>query len=222
MSFLYYIVLSRYHLCVQRGWERFGEDLLQESNASSSRGTNIVSTNGISIKPATCRWKSIYMHALSLEKNWAQGKYTVAPLLRGHREPITCMDCNGNFVKEILLLISFLLGCETRIPNWQSIIGWVTCVFHFLFTLGSTLVSGSSDNTLRVWDVKTHQCVLVLDSPHTDSVRCVQLQVCYNKYAASLHSILVVWCARSFLSPCFMMLIVGYRNHGRLMFQWFL
>ncbi|KAK2559654.1 F-box/WD repeat-containing protein 7 [Acropora cervicornis] len=124
-----------YHLCVQRGWERFGEDLSQESNASSSRGTNIVSTNGISIKPATCRWKSIYMHALSLEKNWAQGKYTVAPLLRGHREPITCMDCDG-----------------------------------------STLVSGSSDNTLRVWDVKTHQCVLVLDSPHTDSVRCVQLQ----------------------------------------------
>lgn len=124
-----------YHLCVQRGWERFGEDLLQESNASSPRGTNIVSTNGISIKPATCRWKSIYMHALSLEKNWAQGKYTVTPLLRGHREPITCMDCNG-----------------------------------------STLVSGSSDNTLRVWDVKTHQCVLVLDSPHTDSVRCVQLQ----------------------------------------------
>ena len=92
-------------------------------------------------------------------------------------------------------------------------------MFHFLFTLGSTLVSGSSDNTLRVWDVKTHQCVLILDSPHTDSVRCVQLQVCYDKYAASFRSILVVWCAMPFLSPCFMMLIGGYRNHGCLMLR---
>ncbi|XP_068687964.1 F-box/WD repeat-containing protein 7-like isoform X1 [Montipora foliosa] len=124
-----------YQFCVQNGWDRFGEDLLQEPHAASSQVSHIPSTDGICLKPATCRWKNIYIRALSLEKNWAQGRYTVAPLLKGHREPITCMDCNG-----------------------------------------STLVSGSSDNTVRVWDVKTNQCVHVLGSPHTDSVRCVQLQ----------------------------------------------
>jgi len=51
----------------------------------------------------------------------------------------------------------------------------------FFFFAGSTIVSGSSDNTVRVWDVKTNACVLVLDSPHTDSVRCVQLKVQYYR-----------------------------------------
>lgn len=124
-----------YRFCVQHGWYRFGEDLLQAAHSSTSQGSNVVLIDDVSLKPATCRWKSIYIHALSLDKNWAQGKYTVAPLLKGHREPITCMDCNG-----------------------------------------STIVSGSSDNSVRVWDVKTNNCVLVLDSPHTDSVRCVQLK----------------------------------------------
>ena len=62
------------------------------------------STDGISLNPATCRWKNIYIRALSLDKNWAQGRYIVAPLLRGHRDPITCMDCNGDYVKISLLL----------------------------------------------------------------------------------------------------------------------
>ena len=38
-------------------------------------------------------------------------------------------------------------------------------------------MSGSLDNTVRVWDVKATKCVLVLDSPHTDAVRCVDLKV---------------------------------------------
>ena len=44
-------------------------------------------------------------------------------------------------------------------------------------------MSGSSDNTVRVWNVKSNSCVLVLGSPHTDSVRCVQLKVlfCHSK-----------------------------------------
>ena len=58
-------------------------------------------------------------------------------------------------------------------------------LFHVMcFISGGTIVSGSSDNTVRVWDVKSNSCVLVLDSPHTDSVRCVQLKV----YCLNCHS----------------------------------
>ena len=42
-------------------------------------------------------------------------------------------------------------------------------------------MSGSSDNTARVWDVGAAKCVLVLDSLHTDSVRCVDLKVIYKE-----------------------------------------
>ena len=38
-------------------------------------------------------------------------------------------------------------------------------------------MSGSSDNTARVWDVQAAKCVLVLVSLHTDTVRCVDLKV---------------------------------------------
>lgn len=86
----------RYHFCVQHGWDRFGEDLLLAPQSPASQESNVVLPDDISLKPATCRWKFIYIHALSLDKNWAQGKYTVAPLLKGHRAPITCMDCDGD------------------------------------------------------------------------------------------------------------------------------
>ena len=86
----------RYRFCVQHGWDRFGEDLLLAPQSPALQGSNMALPDGISLKPATCRWKIIYIRALSLDKNWAQGKYTVAPLLKGHREPITSMDCNGD------------------------------------------------------------------------------------------------------------------------------
>ncbi|XP_022786680.1 F-box/WD repeat-containing protein 7-like [Stylophora pistillata] len=126
-----------YRFCIQKGWDRFGEDLLQMPHTLISQKSNASLTNNTctGLKPATCRWKEIYTRALSLDKNWEQGRYSVAPLLRGHKDPITCMTCDG-----------------------------------------STIVSGSSDNTVRVWDVRTAKCGLVLDSPHTDSVRCVQLK----------------------------------------------
>lgn len=85
----------RHRLCVLNGWDRFDEDLLQTPCAAPSQGPNISSADYSLLKPATCRWKKIYMRALFLDKNWAQGRYSVAPLLRGHKEPITCMDCNG-------------------------------------------------------------------------------------------------------------------------------
>ena len=53
-------------------------------------------------------------------------------------------------------------------------------IYVYLSMSGSSIVSGSSDNTVRVWGVKMAKCVLVLDSPHTDSVRCVQLKVNQN------------------------------------------
>ena len=99
----------RHRLCVLNGWDRFDEDLLQTPHAAPSQGPNISSADYSLLKPATCRWKKTYMRALLLDKNWAQGRYSVAPLLRGHREPITCMDCNGKHKKFLLnsLLLKF-------------------------------------------------------------------------------------------------------------------
>lgn len=62
---------------------------------------------------------------------------------------------------------------------------YTTFQFAFIFIrAGLVLVSAGSDNTVRVWDVKEGKCTHVLATPHTDSVRCVQLCVSFL-----LHSI---------------------------------
>ena len=42
-----------------------------------------------------CKWKNIYIRAQYLRSNWKHGRYKVLPVLRGHREKVTCFACNG-------------------------------------------------------------------------------------------------------------------------------
>ena len=45
-----------------------------------------------------CKWKMIYMRAHHLMSNWALGRYTVLPTIRGHMKRVTAMDSNGNII----------------------------------------------------------------------------------------------------------------------------
>ena len=38
----------------------------------------------------------MYIKAHTLNRNWAEGVYTVAPLLRGHRQRVTCIAHEGD------------------------------------------------------------------------------------------------------------------------------
>lgn len=43
-----------------------------------------------------CKWKSVFIRAMHLEKNWTKGRYVVGPLLKGHKPNVTAMDCDGS------------------------------------------------------------------------------------------------------------------------------
>ncbi len=45
-----------------------------------------------------CRWKDVYVRFYHLQQNWSEGRYVVKPVLRGHTQPITCLDCNGKIL----------------------------------------------------------------------------------------------------------------------------
>jgi WD40 repeat protein len=45
-----------------------------------------------------------------------------------------------------------------------------------VYSLGVLLVSGSSDNSVRIWDLETHECSHVLEN-HSDEVTCVKIKV---------------------------------------------
>ena len=104
-----------------------------------------------SISSSVTRWKDVYVRALRLEANWARGRYVVEPILRGHKKRIGCIDCDGMDRPFEDLIVYF-------------------------FFLGRILVSGSADNTARIWDLEGHKCIRVLDS-HSDEVTCIALRV---------------------------------------------
>lgn len=53
--------------------------------------------------------------------------------------------------------------------------GYPTLVY-FIFSADDLLVSGSGDNTARIWSLQSLECLHVLES-HTDDVNCVVIKV---------------------------------------------
>ena len=72
--------------------------------------------------------------------------------------------CRENYSKEeILLFKKFLL---------KVLVSYIIAV-SYLFVVYFSVVSGSRDATLRMWDINTGECLHVLMG-HVAAVRCVQ------------------------------------------------
>jgi F-box/WD-40 domain protein 7 len=99
-----------------------------------SLSTTAHNTSGSTL-PSMCWWWQVYIKAHTLNRNWAEGVYTVAPLLRGHRQRVTCIAHEDD-----------------------------------------QLVSGSSDGSVRVWNMDTLNCMHTLES-HTADVNCIVAKV---------------------------------------------
>ena len=95
----------RLHVCKLNKWEHYGtiNDLSSERPFSPNQ-TNVSNTSptftfDIAIDREglfeTGKWKQTYMRAHHLQRNWATGRYRVAPLLKAHGERVTCIDCDG-------------------------------------------------------------------------------------------------------------------------------
>ena len=106
------LCFSRHGICQRKGWEKFSRDELifaKTATLTITPSSEIISRRAYSpplhtlngecgqwtVEPSLCTWKNIYIRAYHLEKNWELGRYIVNPVLRGHKQPITCMDCDG-------------------------------------------------------------------------------------------------------------------------------
>ena len=108
------ICFKRSHICERKQWmslcynkalQRKPEVLMQPT--STSRRTIITShkpydfcieTSVAFPLKGVCKWKDHYVRVSHLERNWVNGLYIVKPVLRGHTQPVTCMDCNGKVI----------------------------------------------------------------------------------------------------------------------------
>lgn len=131
------------HHCMARGWLRYGisSNILSEVPLYTKE-TNVSGNSPLfqlyvpeetRLLPI-CKWKHVFMRMTHLNKNWTLGRYNVSPVLRGHNDKVTCMDCSGY-----------------------------------------TLVSGSHDKQLRVWDIRTCECIRTIRG-HTDTVSAVKIK----------------------------------------------
>ena len=121
----------RQRLCTLKNWESFGEkediisntatvQILQPRNGTLKKqlSFDFDPEKQTILQPPLCRWKDVYIRAFHLEMNWAQGRYTVAPLLRGHKEPITSISLCGkkllclyfNILRSIINRVCFCLA----------------------------------------------------------------------------------------------------------------
>ncbi|KAL8580765.1 hypothetical protein ACOMHN_018437 [Nucella lapillus] len=131
------------HHCLVRGWLRHGlnASILHEVPLYTKE-TNVSGTSPLfqlfvpeeSRLLAVCRWKEVYLRMCHLNNNWRLGRYTTSPTLRGHRDKVTAIDCDGY-----------------------------------------TLVSGSHDKQLKVWDIRSCECIRSLRG-HTDTITAVRLK----------------------------------------------
>ena len=105
---------------------------------------------------SVCKWKGDYIQAHTLKQNWERGVYGIAPLLRGHRLPVTTIHTEGTQATYL---------CE---------IYYISCCCRY-FLSEEILVSGSADNSARVWDLRSLECLHELEG-HTDAVNCVVIK----------------------------------------------
>ena len=107
---------SRLKLCKRKGYDKFS-NLQRPSWTEHSRPTSpqrysypslLTATQHSTLSPM-CKWWKVYVEAHTLQRNWIVGVYTMAPLLRGHSQRVTCIAHEGILVYIMIVLSSTVL-----------------------------------------------------------------------------------------------------------------
>ncbi|XP_050406729.1 F-box/WD repeat-containing protein 7 isoform X2 [Patella vulgata] len=177
------------HHCLVRGWLKFGLacDLIHEEplypKATNVSGTSPVFVLEVPRKTSLtpiCKWKNIFIRVKHLNRNWARGCYTVAPILRGHKEKVTALESNGQ------IIVSGSDDKSLKIWNIQ------TCkCLHSIEAHSDTItsiklkdrliVTACADGSIRLYDATTgRECLSFIG--HAGSVDHITL---VNQYIIS-------------------------------------
>ena len=137
-NFSYFGLCLRFCICTRKQWVSFSQNkTLQQKpdvllRPSSATKINVVRSfktydfcqynSELLPLEKVCKWKDLFVRISHLQRNWADGLYTVKPVLRGHAQPVTCMDCDGR-----VTLFAFFL--------WSLVISALAVVYQTVETL---------------------------------------------------------------------------------------
>lgn len=102
-------------------------------------------------------WKEIYRVKEELDRRWKEGK--ARPVyLNGHSDSIYCLQFDEYVVSLCLL---FFFSSFPLTPSCPPLLETLKLNFYHR----SKIVTGSRDKTVRVWDMQTFTCKLVIGPP---------------------------------------------------------
>ncbi|KAJ3548438.1 hypothetical protein NMY22_g1271 [Coprinellus aureogranulatus] len=166
---------------ISMGWAAGDVSLaayIQSTLPSRSTNTLIVpATPAAPVQPLRRLWKDVYSERLTIERNWRRGRCTVR-ILKGHTDGVMCLQFNETLSHPAFPVL--ITGSMTA-PALQ---------FDEV-----KLITGSMDNTLKVWDWRRGKCIRTLTG-HTEGVVCLNFDS--NVLASgSVDSTIKVWNLRT-------------------------
>jgi WD40 repeat protein len=124
--------------------------------------------------PGQLTFKEYYKRQYTLKTNWKKGKFKRTEF-QGHKDFIvTCLQFDEE--KIVTGATDSLINIyNTNDPSgpFDQLKGHVGGVWALQY-IGNTLVSGSIDRTVRVWNINKRKCTHIFKG-HTSTVRCLQI-----------------------------------------------
>ncbi|XP_053376299.1 F-box/WD repeat-containing protein 7-like [Mercenaria mercenaria] len=148
------------HHCMVRGWLRFGlNGDINRENHLNVKMTNVAGNSPVfrlyvpeetTLSPI-CKWKNIFIRVHHLNKNWVKGRYTVSPLLKGHTEKVTAIECNGKYIVTGSEDKSLRLWDMSQAKCIKKLDGHLDSITKIIWK-GNTIITGCADSSIRVID----------------------------------------------------------------------
>lgn len=119
-------------------------------------------------------YREYYKRQYTLKSNWKKGKFKRIEF-QGHKDFIvTCLQFDEEKIitgaTDSMIHIYNTNNPQGEFDQLQGHGGGVWALQY----IGNTLVSGSIDRTVRIWDIKKRKCTHIFKG-HTSTVRCLQI-----------------------------------------------
>lgn len=140
--------------------------------------------------PVSTSYRSHFKHQYMLNTAWTSGGRLAAKYVISNSGVVTSLIMTGGYIVFALDNSKIFVFREDG-KLLRSLFGHVMGVWA-LTLWGDTLVSGGCDRDVRVWNLKTGECLQILRG-HSSTVRCLQMANATTAISGSRDNTMRVW-----------------------------
>lgn len=141
-------------------------------------------------RPVPTSYRSHFKHQYMLNTAWTSGGRLAAKYVISNSGVVTSLIMTGGYIVFALDNSKIFVFREDG-KLLRSLFGHVMGVWA-LTLWGDTLVSGGCDRDVRVWNLKTGECLQILRG-HSSTVRCLQMANATTAISGSRDNTIRVW-----------------------------